>query len=151
MDNEIGSEIAIIGLAGRFPGASSISDYWSLLREGREALRTYTDADLRDAGVPYELRANPAFVPVHGAIDHVAAFDAEFFGLSPQDAAIMDPQHRLFLETVWTALEDAAIDPARSEHAIGVFAGCGMNTYFQDHLSTHPDLIERLGDRKSVV
>ena len=145
MDNEIGSEIAIIGLAGRFPGASSISDYWSLLREGREALRTYTDADLRDAGVPYELRANPAFVPVHGAIDHVAAFDAEFFGLSPQDAAIMDPQHRLFLETVWTALEDAAIYPARSERAIGVFAGCGMNTYFQDHLSTHPDLIERLG------
>lgn len=145
MDNEIGSEIAIVGLAGRFPGASSISDYWSLLRDGREALRTYSDADLRDAGVPYELRANPAFVPVHGAIDNLAAFDAEFFGLSPQDAAIMDPQHRLFLETVWTALEDAAIDPARSSRAIGVFAGCGMNTYFQDHLSTNPDLIERLG------
>ncbi len=145
MDNEIGSEVAIVGVAARFPGASSISEYWSLLRDGREALRTYSDAELRDVGIPYELRANPAFVPVHGAIDNLSAFDAEFFGLSPQDAAIMDPQHRLFLETVWTALEDAAIDPARSDRAIGVFAGCGMNTYFQDHLSTNSDLMDRLG------
>ncbi len=141
----VGSEIAIVGMATRLPGASTVDAYWTNLRDGVESLRRYTDDELEAAGVPRSRRENPNFVPVHGALDDLDAFDANFFGMSPQDAAIMDPQHRIFLECVGSSLDRAGIDPTRSTAAIGVFAGCGMNTYFQDHLATNPDLIDRLG------
>lgn len=145
MKNALGTEIAIIGMSARLPGAPDVQTYWSNLREGIESIQRFSEEELVAANVPRHIRRDPNFVPAHGAIDHLEGFDAGFFGLSPQDAALMDPQHRVFLQEVWSALEDAGIDPAVRPEAVGVFAGCGMNTYFNENLASNPALLERLG------
>src|SRR6516225_7185289 len=97
------NSIAIVGMAGRFPGARDISEFWQNLRAGVESVKRLTDEQLRGAGAePADLR-NPAYVKAAAMLDDIDLFDAAFFGLSPKDAAIMDPQHRLFLECAWHA------------------------------------------------
>ena len=139
------SAIAIVGMAGRFPGARNVAEFWQNLRDGVESIRDRSDAELLAAGVVQEDLANPDYVKRASALDEVPMFDASFFGLSPRDASIMDPQHRHFLECAWEALEDAGHPPQRFNGSIGVFAGSGMNTYMIYNLLASRRLLETAG------
>ncbi|CAM2069495.1 SDR family NAD(P)-dependent oxidoreductase [Sulfidibacter corallicola] len=135
----IGS-IAIVGMSCRLPGADDLHQYWRNLRAGVCSVRRLDRETLRGAGVA-ESRIDAAnYVPVWAGIEEPGAFDAGFFGIPPSDAEMTDPQHRLFLECAWHALEDAALDPRRSEGRIGVFAGAGFSTYLMRNLWQHPEL-----------
>jgi amino acid adenylation domain-containing protein len=128
--------IAIIGMAGRFPGARSPRELWELLREGREGLSRFTRDSLQASGVPPELLRDPSFVPALGMIEDAARFDAAFFGYSPQEAQLTDPQQRLFLESCWEALEDSGYDPRRYPGGIGVFGGAGAPRYWLQRVAS---------------
>ena len=139
------SGIAIVGMAGRFPGARNIAQFWQNLSNGVESLTALTDEELLRAGVdPVSLR-DPAYVKTAAVLEDFDRFDASFFGLSPRDAAIMDPQHRVFLECVWEALEHAGWNPDRFPGSIGVYAGSGMNSYFMFNLLANPELMRNAG------
>ena len=123
-------DVAIIGMACRFPGAASLAEYWSNLAHGVESIRFFEDEELLASGVdPLTLR-DPDYVKAAPVLEDFDKFDAAFFGFNPREVARMDPQHRLLLETAVAALEDAACDPARVDGRIGVFVGGAMNTYF---------------------
>ena len=140
-----GTEIAIVGVAGRFPGARSLTEYWTLLREGRESIRPLTDAELDSASVPEALRTHAQDVNVAAVLDDIGWWDAKFWGFSPKDAAIMDPQHRLFLECAYEALEHAGIAPDQAPGRVGVYAGVGMGSWFQRTLLNNRALMEDVG------
>ncbi|MCB8926228.1 MAG: acyltransferase domain-containing protein [Ardenticatenaceae bacterium] len=140
-----GTEIAVVGMAGRFPGAQDIETYWRNLRDGVESITFYTDEQLRENGVPEALLRNPNYVKSGAPLDDMDKFDASFFGFGPRDAAIMDPQHRNFLEMAWTAMEHAGYDPERFDGAIGVFGGSGHNAYMPYNLLTNPELLASVG------
>jgi len=123
-------DIAIVGMSGRFPGASDLDQFWRNLSDGVESIARFTDQELREAGVPAEWLGRPEYVKASPVLDDPALFDAPFFGFSPMEAKTMDPQHRILLELAHAALEDAACDPERYTGRIGVFAGAAMNTYF---------------------
>ena len=120
-------DIAIVGMAGRFPGARDLAEFWKNLSEGVESIRFRTPEELEACGVPRALVDNVDYVPAASTLDDVDLFDAEFFGLSPRDAAVLDPQHRVFLELCWEACEDAGYDPSRYPGKVGVFAGAAAN------------------------
>lgn len=134
MEDESLAGIAIIGMAGRFPEASSVEDFWHNLIQGRESVRRFTEEELLRAGTLMEDLRNPAYVPARAVLDSPDLFDADFFGYTPREAAITDPQHRVFLECAWAALEDAAANPGDEQSLVGVFAGCSLNTYFLRHV-----------------
>jgi len=137
--------IAVVGMSGRFPGADDLETFWRHLEDGVESIRGFTIEERRASGAdPMDL-AHPGYVDARGVIEGVEGFDAALFGFRPQQATLTDPQHRIFLECVWEALEDAGIDPERSEDAIGVFAGVGENTYYLHHLFRNPRLGEAAG------
>ncbi|MEW6558986.1 MAG: amino acid adenylation domain-containing protein [Pseudomonadota bacterium] len=137
--------IAIIGMAGRFPGAPSVEDFWRMLTEGREGIRFFRPDEL-DPAIPADLRADPAYVAARGVLDGVADFDAAFFGISPLEAELMDPQQRVFLELCWECMERAGHVPGQTATPVGVFVGMYNATYFQRHVSAHPDKVRRLGE-----
>ncbi len=139
------STIAIVGMAARLPGAHNVHEFWRNLHAGVESIRTLSDAELLSAGVRPEELARPGYVKRAAVLDDVPMFDAAFFGLSPRDAAIMDPQHRHFLECAWEALEDASHTPQTFKGSIGVFAGSGMNTYLIHNLLGNCELLESAG------
>jgi amino acid adenylation domain-containing protein len=120
--------VAIVGCAGRFPGASSVAAFWKNLCDGVESVQTFADGDLED-GAPEELRARPEYVRARGIVDGVDEFDAGFFGMHAREAELIDPQQRIFLECCWQALEDSGYDPASYAGSIGVFAGCSLASY----------------------
>jgi acyl transferase domain-containing protein len=140
-----GTEIAIVGAAGRFPGARTLDEFWMLLNEGREAIRLLSDEELDAAGVPASVRAASNFVPRGAVLDDIGWWDARFWGFSPKDAAIMDPQHRLFLECAYEALENAGIAPDQAPGRVGVFAGVGMGSWFQQVLLRNRALCDDVG------
>ena len=132
--NSRSSGIAIVGMAGRFPGARNIAQFWQNLSNGVESLTALTDEELLRAGVdPLSLR-DPDYVKTAAVLEGIDLFDASFFGLSPKDAAIMDPQHRVLLECAWEALEHAGWIPEQFPGSIGVYAGSGMNSYLMFNL-----------------
>jgi phthiocerol/phenolphthiocerol synthesis type-I polyketide synthase E len=133
-----GDEIAVVGLAGRFPGAEDVPALWRNLRDGVDAVHDFTEAELLRLGIGEELLADPCHVRAGGYLPGVEDFDADLFGLDAEEAARTDPQHRLFLEQAWVALEDAGYDPARDRGTIGVFAGASVNRYFLFHLLGNP-------------
>ena len=137
--------LAIIGMAGRFPGARNITEFWQNLSDGVESIADRSDADLVAAGATPEELADPDYVKRASMLDDVPLFDAAFFGLSPKDAAIMDPQHRHFLECAWEALEDAGHPPQKFDGSVGIFAGSGMNTYLIHNLLANRRLLESAG------
>jgi acyl transferase domain-containing protein/thioesterase domain-containing protein/acyl carrier protein len=139
------SEIAIVGMAGRFPGAQDIRAFWRNLRAGVESIVPLSAVELARLGVAPGWIDDPLYIKVAAPLEGVDRFDAEFFGLSPREAAIMDPQHRHFLECTWEALEDAGHIPERFKGSIGVFAGCGMESYFNYHLLTNVELMRSTG------
>nr|WP_329833115.1 DUF6002 family protein [Streptomyces sp. BE133] len=133
--SEYDDRVAVVGLADRFPGADSVPEFWRLLRDGVDAVHDYTEAELRQLGIGPGLLDDPALVRSGGvlpggALDGIAGFDAELFGFDARDAALLDPQHRLFLESAWAALEDAGCDPRRHDGDVGVFTGISTNRYF---------------------
>lgn len=120
--------VAIVGLAGRFPGADNVDAFWRLLRSGQSGLRPVGDAELEQAGIDAEVSSRPDYVRVWGGFDDPTGFDAGFFGYSPRDAELLDPQQRVFLECAWGALEHAGYDSRTYQGRIGVYAG-GALTY----------------------
>jgi acyl transferase domain-containing protein/thioesterase domain-containing protein len=139
------TDIAIVGLSVRFPGAPDHRVFWANLRDGVESIRALSKDELLAAGASSRDLENPHYVRAAAVLDGLADFDPEFFGLSPKEGAIMDPQHRHFLERCWEALEDAGHPPERFGGAIGVFAGCGMGAYFAFNLLSNPDLVRTVG------
>ncbi len=139
------TDIAIVGMAGRFPGARDVEEYWANLRGGVESVTWLTDEQLRAAGVPEELIADPQYVKACYPLPDMEGFDAGFFGFAPREASIMDPQQRHFLELAWTALEYAGHDPARFDGSIGVYAGCGASSYLMFNLLSNPELVQSTG------
>ena len=146
-----GDEIAIIGMAGRFPRAGGIHQFWENLRNGVEALTTVTPEDLRAAGVDPTVLKDPDYVREVFALENPEHFDAAFFGMSPGEAELMDPQHRLFLETAWVALEHAGYDPDRYQGLIGVFGGVGRNSYYLHALARRPELFDSAGEYHTLI
>jgi acyl transferase domain-containing protein/thioesterase domain-containing protein len=140
-----GTDIAVVGMAGRFPGARTTGEYWRNLRDGVEAVTAFSDDELRAAGVDEATLRNPKYVKSGAVLPDVEQFDAAFFGFSPRDAAIMDPQHRHFVEVAWEALEDAGYTAEGFAGPIGVFGGSGMHAYLMYNLLTNPALIEQVG------
>jgi amino acid adenylation domain-containing protein len=143
-DNNINRDVAIIGMAGRFPGANTIDEFWQLLTEGRETTSFFSSEEL-DKNIPVSIKNDPAYVKARGIIDKAEEFDAEFFGFNPRTAELMDPQHRVFLEIAWEALEKTGHLPQKYTGSVGVFAGCGYNTYYNNNVLTNPDIVERTG------
>jgi acyl transferase domain-containing protein len=141
------SGIAIVGLAGRFPKAQNISEFWKNLCGGTEGISFF---DKNKSAAPGNGQ-NSNLVKARGLLDGADLFDAPFFGIKPTEAQVMDPQHRVLLECAWAALEDAGYDPARFDGAIGVFAGMSMNTYFAHNLLSNPELIARVGDYQTML
>jgi non-ribosomal peptide synthase protein (TIGR01720 family) len=124
--------IAVIGMAGRFPGAASVEALWRVLEEGREGVTFFTPEALAAAGVRAETLADPDYVPAGGVLEGVELFDAAFFSMTPAEAALTPPEHRLFLECAREALEGAG-HAARGKR-VGVFAGVGFNSYLAGHV-----------------
>jgi phthiocerol/phenolphthiocerol synthesis type-I polyketide synthase E len=137
--------IAIIGLAGRFPGSAGIDEFWRQIKDGVETLELLSDADLKAAGVPEALSSSPSYVAKCSTLQRADYFDAEFFGFSPRDAQILDPQQRIFLECAWEAIENAGYSGHAPELSVGVYAGASMNTYLVSQLLKNPDFVANVG------
>ncbi len=137
--------IAVIAMAGRFPGARNIEEFWANLLAGRDTITQFDDAQL-DPGLPVSLTSDPAYVKARGVIDDVELFDAAFFGISPREAELMDPQQRIFLELCWECLERGGQAPDASEVPVGVFGGMHHATYHRHHVLNRPDLIDKIGE-----
>ena len=133
------TDIAIIGMAGQFPQAPTIAAYWDNLKAGKECIKFFTTEELQDAGVPPYLLKQPNYVKATGVLEGADLFDASFFGFSPKEAQIIDPQHRLFLEQAWTAIEHGGYNAQSYPGAIGVYVGVGLNTYLLQSL--YPNLL----------
>ena len=129
MSDDINYDIAIVGMAGRFPGARNVDVFWQNLQDGLEAVTFFQDDELRKAGIPDEIIRDPNYVKAAPILDDPAGFDSRFFGFTPRDAVLMDPQHRLLLELAWETMENAGYDTQRVDGRVGVFASCAMNTY----------------------
>jgi len=134
-------EVAIVGLAGRFPGANNPRALWANIEASREAITFFSPEEMLAAGVSPELLANPNYVRAKGILGDVDLFDAELFGLNPREVELMDPQHRLFLECCYEAIEDAGYDPERYAGLFGVYGGESMNTYLLTNLLPHMELV----------
>jgi phthiocerol/phenolphthiocerol synthesis type-I polyketide synthase E len=146
-----GLEIAIIGMAGRFPGSRNVDELWDKLRDGTELISHFSDQELLSSGIaPGELN-DPNYVKAHGALEGVEYFDAAFFGYNPREAEIMDPQHRLFLECAYEALECAGYNSETYEKLIGVYAGAGLNYYLLSNLYSNPDLLASVGGLQILI
>ncbi|MGV9214022.1 type I polyketide synthase [Micromonospora sp. RB23] len=139
-DQETGLEIAIVGMAGRFPGAADVDELWRRVLAGQETITRFTDAELAAAGLSEQERRHPDHVPAHGALPDIDRFDAAFFGYSPRDARLLDPQQRLFLEAAWTALERAGHLAGNPDRLVGVYAAAAASGYLLHHLFRNPRL-----------
>ncbi|SON62539.1 Phthiocerol/phenolphthiocerol synthesis polyketide synthase type I PpsE [Mycobacterium simulans] len=131
--------IAVVGMAGKFPGANNVSVFWDNLRRGKESIVTLSEQQLRDAGIDDKVLANPKYVRRAPIVDGIDEFDADFFGFPPVLARSLDPQHRLFLQCAWHALEDAGCDPARFDGSIGVYGTSSPSGYLLHNLLSHRD------------
>ncbi|MGZ4032193.1 MAG: type I polyketide synthase, partial [Tumebacillaceae bacterium] len=138
-------EIAIVGLAGRFPGAKNVEQFWQNLRNGVESVSFFTDEELLAEGADPRLLADPNFVKAAAVLDDVDMFDAAFFGFNPREAEILDPQHRLFLELCHEALETAGYNPDTFPGLVSVYGGVGWNKYLVFNLLSNPSLVEAMG------
>lgn len=149
--------IAIIGMSGRFPGAGDLDTFWNNLAAGVESIAGFR-AEEPHSSVDPSIFSHPDYVDARGALPGVEDFDAPLFGFRPQEAALTDPQQRVFLEAVWEAFEDAGLDPARAPGKVGVFAGSSQSTYFLNHIFSNPALADvvwaletRIGNDKDFL
>lgn len=145
-DESEGYQIAVVGMAGKFPGSRNLREFWANIRDGVESVHFFTTEELLEHGVDPRLLSDPNYVKAWPVLEDFDHFDARFFGISPRDAAVMDPQHRLFLEIAWEALENAGYAPDAAPGPVGVFAACGMNHYMMYHLVTNREVMETVGE-----
>jgi acyl transferase domain-containing protein len=138
-------DIAIVGMAVNVPGAATVQAFWNNLRDGVSSIRKLSEEELRTAGETPENIARKNYVRAAADLKDFETFDADFFGFSPKDAAILDPQHRKFLEVAWEAMEQAGHVPENVAGPIGVYAGCGMGSYFYFNICSNPDLVADVG------
>jgi acyl transferase domain-containing protein len=143
--------IAVIGMAGRFPGAATVDAFWDNLRVGVEGIRQAADAELAGLGVAPAALARPDYVKAVSMPADIECFDAAFFGMTPREAAITDPQHRLLLEAAWHALEHAGYVPDAVPGTVGLFAGAGVNTYLIDRVLADPSIREAGGSMQLLI
>jgi len=143
--------VAIVGASTRVPGAATVAALWANLTGGVESVSFFTRDELAAAGVPARMLDHPAFVPAASVLAHVDRFDAAFFGLTPREAALLDPQARLFMECAWEAIEHAGYAPASFEGPIGVFGGVGATRYFIRHVLPSADALEHAGAYQAMI
>jgi acyl transferase domain-containing protein/acyl carrier protein len=150
--NEMGEEvgggveaIAVVGMSGRFPGARGVEELWENLRGGVESVTFFSDEELLAEGIDASALKHPSYVKAKPLLEGMELFDAAFFGFNPREAELMDPQHRVFLESSWAALEDAGYDPDAYRGRIGVFAGASLSTYVFNALASLREEREQLG------
>lgn len=144
--------IAIVGMAGRFPGAKNVDEFWENLRDGVESISFFSEEELKSSGIDESVIRDPRYVKARAVLEDIELFDAAFFGFNPREAEITDPQHRFFLESAWEALESAGYNSETYEGSIGVYAGAGsFNTYFLNNLYPNHYLRESLGDYQLVI
>ncbi len=141
LDDHAASEVAVIGFAGRFPGARNTDEFWQNLRDGVESISFFTPEELAEP----EFFSAPEYVPAKAILQDIELFDANFFDYSPREAEMLDPQLRIMLECAVEAFEHAGYDPERFKGRIGVYAGVSAGSYLEVNLSSHTDLIERVG------
>ncbi|QLE40494.1 SDR family NAD(P)-dependent oxidoreductase [Nostoc sp. C052] len=144
-------EIAIIGMAGRFPGSKNVDIFWQNLRDGVESISFFTDEELISSGIDSSLLNNPNYVKASAILKDIELFDASFFGFSPREAEITDPQHRLFIECVWEALENAGYNSETYRGQIGIFAGVAASTYLLSNLYSNRDLMESVDSYQILI
>jgi acyl transferase domain-containing protein len=135
------ADIAIIGMSGRFPGARSVAELWANVRGGVESIRHFTREECRAAGVPEDVLDDPAYVRAAAVLPEPESFDAAFFDMPPREAELTDPQHRVFLEVCWEALEHAGYSPRDYPGAISVYGGATLNTYLLMNLARNPRVL----------
>ncbi len=139
--------IAVVGMAGRFPGASSVEELWEVLCSGRETTMFFLETpEGLDPSIPSEIRDRPDYVAARGILEGADRLDAALLGISPRLAQVTDPQHRVFLEIAWEALESAGYPPGAIEQVVGIYAGMGYNNYFPRNVAPHRDLVHSLGE-----
>ncbi|HEX7183846.1 MAG TPA: amino acid adenylation domain-containing protein, partial [Thermoanaerobaculia bacterium] len=143
--------VAVIGMAGRFPGAKDLDRFWENLRDGIESVSFFSAEELIAAGLSPEWARNPKYVKARGVLADEDLFDAAFFDYSPRQAELMDPQLRLFLECAWEALESAGYDSLQYPGAIGVHAGVTLSSYFLNNLLSNPDLLREAGPYQLAI
>lgn len=141
--------IAIIGMAGRFPGAGDVRQFWRNLLDCRESIAFFSPEEL-DPAVAH-LAREPNYVRAKGVLEGVEFFDAGFFGLSPVEAKMVDPQQRILLELAWSALEDAGYGPGQQALKVGVYVGANWNRYLTHNLRGDPELLERYGELNTAI
>ncbi|WP_163835887.1 non-ribosomal peptide synthetase/type I polyketide synthase [Spartinivicinus ruber] len=144
-------EIAIIGMSCRLPGASNVQKFWENLQSGKESIQFFSEQELRESGVSESLYHKPNYVKAMGWLEGIEYFDAEFFGYADLEAMLMDPQHRIFLELCYHALEDASYNLDKQSRHIGVYGGSGINFYEQYHLHPHYQQLERAGKEDAAL
>lgn len=149
VDN-VGENIAIISMAGRFPGAKNIGEFWKNIKDGVESIQFFTDQDLSKSGLSPEQFNMPGYVKAGAIIEAFDQFDAQFFGFSPREAEIFNPQHRIFLECAWEALESAGYNADTYSGRIGVYAGEALNTYFM-RIVSNPALTKTLNEIQMLI
>jgi len=149
--NQTGLEIAVIAMNGRFPGAENIDEFWRNLRDGVESIVRFTDEEQIAAGVHPSVLKLPNYVPAGTVLENPDLFDAAFFGYSPREAEIIDPQQRLFLECAWQVLEIAGYDADKYNGRIGVYGGISLNTYLLFYLATNPELVTSVGAFQTLI
>jgi phthiocerol/phenolphthiocerol synthesis type-I polyketide synthase E len=133
--------IAVVGMAGRFPGAKTIDEFWHNLKAGVESISALTDEAILTSGIDPGMLTNPNYVKAGAIVDDIDLFDAAFFGYNPREAAIIDPQQRLFLECAWQALENAGYDSEQYDGEIGTYAGVGWNSYLLVNIASNRHLL----------
>jgi amino acid adenylation domain-containing protein len=142
--------IAIVGMAVRLPGASDLESFWANLAQGRESI-TFFDVEALDPSIADEASGDPSYVRARGVIDGFDRFDAAFFGITPREAELLDPQQRVFLELSWECLERAGHVPRADGPSIGVFAGAYNATYYQHHVRAHPERVSTYGAFQTML
>ncbi len=151
MSDTSGIEIAVIGMAGRFPGATNLDQFWQNLSDGVESIKFFTDEELLAKGVDAETLNDPNYVKAEAVLDDIELFDASFFDFTPREASLIDPQHRLFLEHAWQALENAGYAAGERQVRTGVYAGESINSYLLSNLYPNRALMESAGGFQVVI
>jgi acyl transferase domain-containing protein len=146
------SSVAVIGMVGRFPGAPDVEAFWRNVEGGVDSISHFSEGELEPSRFETPaIRALPSYVKARGIVEDATLFDAAFFGLTPLDAAVMDPQHRLFLEGAWSALEHAGYDPASFPGPIGVWGGMGSAMYLLENVLPRRDVLEQIGPFQAML
>jgi acyl transferase domain-containing protein len=143
-------DVAIVGMSGRFPGAPDIDAFWQNLRAGVESRTVFSDEEILAQGMPAAALRNPKYIRSGFVLDGIDLFDAAFFGINPREAELLDPQHRVFLECAWEALEHAGYDAQTFSGSIGVFGGATLSSYLTTNVLRNSEVLQNVGGRQAV-